>query len=48
MPAEMLMAMLWTFRDGKEARMDMHSDPPEALKAVGLEEWAERSGIAPA
>ena len=37
-PAEMLMAMLWTFRDGREARMDMYSDPSEALKAVGLEE----------
>ena len=37
-PVEMLMAMLWTFRDGKEARMDMYSDPSEALKAVGLEE----------
>jgi ketosteroid isomerase-like protein len=36
-PAEMQMAMLWTFRDGKEARMDMYSDPSEALKAVGLE-----------
>src|SRR6516165_5441347 len=37
MPAEMLMAMLWTFRDGKEARMDMYSDPSEALDVVGLE-----------
>jgi len=37
MPAEMLMAMLWTFREGKEARMDMYSDPSQALKAVGLE-----------
>jgi len=37
-PAEMQMAMLWTFRDGKEARMDMYSDLSEALKAVGLEE----------
>jgi ketosteroid isomerase-like protein len=37
MPTEMLMAMLWTFRDGKEARMDAYSDPSEALKAVGLE-----------
>ena len=36
-PAEMSMAMLWTFRGGKEARMDMYSDPSEALKAVGLE-----------
>jgi ketosteroid isomerase-like protein len=37
-PAEMVMAMLWTFRDGKVARMEMYSDPHEALKAVGLEE----------
>ena len=37
-PVEMLMAMLWTFRDGKEARMDMYSDPSEALKAVGLKD----------
>ena len=37
-PAEMQMAMLWTFCDGKEARMDMYSDLSEALKAVGLEE----------
>jgi ketosteroid isomerase-like protein len=37
-PAEMRMAMLWTFREGKEARMEMYSAPSEALKAVGLEE----------
>jgi ketosteroid isomerase-like protein len=37
-PAEMLMAMLWTFRDGKYTRMEMYPDPAEALKAVGLEE----------
>jgi ketosteroid isomerase-like protein len=36
MPAEMLLAQLWTFRGGKMARMDMYSDPREALKAVGL------------
>jgi hypothetical protein len=29
---------VWTFRDGKEARMDMYSDPREALESVGLEE----------
>jgi hypothetical protein len=29
--------MLWTFRDGKEARIDIYSDPSEALKAMGLE-----------
>ena len=27
-----------TVRDGKGTRMDMYSDPSEALKAVGLEE----------
>jgi ketosteroid isomerase-like protein len=37
-PAEMLMAMLWTFRDGKTTLMEMYADPHEALKAVGLEE----------
>src|SRR5947209_4132180 len=38
MRAEMSFAMVWSFRDGKEARMEMYSDPREALKAVGLEE----------
>jgi ketosteroid isomerase-like protein len=37
MPVENMMAHVWTFRDGKEARMEMYSDPREALKAVGLE-----------
>jgi ketosteroid isomerase-like protein len=32
------MVQVWTFRDGKEARMDMYSDPREALEAVGLKE----------
>jgi ketosteroid isomerase-like protein len=31
------MGHVWTFRDGKEARVDIYSDPREALKAVGLE-----------
>jgi ketosteroid isomerase-like protein len=35
-PVDMSLAQVWTFRDGKEARMDMYSDPDEALKAVGL------------
>jgi ketosteroid isomerase-like protein len=38
MPAEMRMGQVWTFRDGKETRMEMYSDPHEALKAVGLAE----------
>ena len=28
---------VWTLREGKGARMDMYSDPSEALKAVGPE-----------
>ena len=32
------MGQIWTVRDGKGTRMDMYSDPSEALKAVGLEE----------
>jgi ketosteroid isomerase-like protein len=37
MPVEMSMGEVVTFRDGKVARMDMYSDPSEALKAVGME-----------
>jgi ketosteroid isomerase-like protein len=37
MPVDMSFAQVWTLRDGKEARMEMYSDPSEALKAVGLE-----------
>jgi DNA phosphorothioation-dependent restriction protein DptG len=36
MLSEMSLAMVWSFRDGKEARMEMYSDPQEALQAVGL------------
>ena len=35
-PVEMSLAQVWTLRDGKETRMDMYSDPAEALQAVGL------------
>ena len=38
MLVDMSFAQVWTLRDGKEARMEMYSDPSEALKAVGLEE----------
>jgi ketosteroid isomerase-like protein len=38
MPVEMSFAQVWTIRDGKQARMDMYSDPAEALAAVGLPE----------
>jgi ketosteroid isomerase-like protein len=37
-PVEMSFAQVWTLRDGKEARMEMYSDPAEALEAVGLSE----------
>jgi ketosteroid isomerase-like protein len=36
MPVEMSFAQVWTFRDGKRARMEMYSDPAEALAAAGL------------
>jgi ketosteroid isomerase-like protein len=35
---EMSLAQIWTMRDGKQARMDMYSDPVAALHAVGLTE----------
>jgi ketosteroid isomerase-like protein len=38
MPVEMSFAMVWTVRDGRQMRMEMYSDPAEALKAVGLAE----------
>lgn len=36
-PVDMSFAQVWTLRDGMQARMEMYSDPNEALKAVGLE-----------
>ena len=33
---DMSFAQIWTMREGKEARMDMYSDPAEALDAAGL------------
>jgi hypothetical protein len=30
--------MVFTLRDGKQARMEMYSDRDEALKAAGLQE----------
>jgi ketosteroid isomerase-like protein len=38
MPVDMSFAMVWTLRDGVGTRMEMYSDPAEALKAVGLAE----------
>jgi ketosteroid isomerase-like protein len=39
-PAETLMAMPWTFRDGKCTRMEMYADQHEALKPWGSYEGA--------
>ena len=33
---DMLFAQVWTLRGGEWIRMDMYSDPSEALRAVGL------------
>ena len=38
MPVDMLLAQVFTLRDGLQTRMEMYADPAEALKAVGLEE----------
>jgi ketosteroid isomerase-like protein len=36
LPVDMSFAQVWTLRDGKETRMEMYSDPNEALQALGL------------
>jgi len=36
-PVDMLFAQVYTVRDGKQTRMEMYSNPAEALEAVGLE-----------
>jgi ketosteroid isomerase-like protein len=36
MPVDMFFAQVWTVRDGRQARMEMYSDPDEALTALGL------------
>jgi ketosteroid isomerase-like protein len=38
MPVEMSFAMVFTIRDGRQARMEMYSDRDEALAAAGLAE----------
>ena len=38
MPVEMSFAQIWTLRDGRRTRMEMYSDPAEALEAAGLSE----------
>jgi ketosteroid isomerase-like protein len=36
MPVDMRFAQVWTVRDSMRTRMDMYSDPDEALAAAGL------------
>ncbi len=36
LPIDMRYAQVFTIRDGKQTRMEMYSDPDEALRAVGL------------
>jgi ketosteroid isomerase-like protein len=38
MPVEMSFAQVFTFRDGKQARVEVYSERDEALRAVGLSE----------
>jgi ketosteroid isomerase-like protein len=37
MPVDMHFAQVWTFRDGKQIRMQAYDDPAEALRAHGLD-----------
>ena len=37
MPVDMVFGQLYTLRDGKQTRMQMFSDPAEAMRYVGLE-----------
>jgi len=38
LPVDMRLGQVFTLRDGMETRMEMYSDPAEALRAVGLED----------
>ena len=38
LPVDMRFAMVWTFRDGKQAWMQAYASRDEALEAVGLRE----------
>jgi ketosteroid isomerase-like protein len=38
LPVEMSFGQLWTLHDGMQARMEMYSDPAEAMRATGLPE----------
>jgi ketosteroid isomerase-like protein len=35
-PVEVSFAQIWTFRDGRPARMDLYADPAEGRRAAGL------------
>jgi ketosteroid isomerase-like protein len=41
LPVDMHFAQVWTFRDGKQLRMEMYATPEEALRAAGLAEAAD-------
>jgi ketosteroid isomerase-like protein len=36
LPVDMHFGQVWTFRDGKQPRMEMYATPEEALRAAGL------------
>ena len=36
LPVDMLFGQVWTFRNGKQLRMEMYATPEEALRAAGL------------
>jgi ketosteroid isomerase-like protein len=38
LPVDMVFGQLFTVRDGMQTRMQMYSDPDEALRSVGLQE----------
>jgi ketosteroid isomerase-like protein len=37
LPVDMRLAMVWSFRDGKQIRMQAYDDPAEALRVNGLQ-----------
>ncbi len=36
MPVDMLFGQVWTYRDGKQLRMQMYANPDDAKRAAGL------------
>ena len=38
LPVDMHFGQVWTYRDGKQLRMEMYATPEEALRAAGLSE----------